>query len=390
MRSPRSYSAFSLVNRCPAAYRLAYLDGDPGVTPPALKNGADTHDAIARYAAHCYRKQRTSDMEEGRTIALGYPEPVRGLVEQFVENWRWEWGSSIVEGVLPVEQEFTAALPGGQEFSGHLDLLQMYEGASSVVEMPFGMDDTEDGDGALWVITDFKSGLYGDVWDEDVAPKQLQWYAWLVQQNFPKARAFELRLYAIRTNYTLSWRMGGDLSYIGHELQAIADRIAAETEWEACPGEACVSCLHVHACPLRETETVKQIAHTEPDDMLAYLLWHTAQADALKPLLKARAELDGPIHTGGYVYEGRRSTSLVPLDRATFRQDCETLGVEYETLTGDLQKSLLQKAAKKLEEGKRNTFLGLLEEVPKGGPVYKAYQDKAGDPGEEGETDGED
>ena len=214
----------------------------------------------------------------------------------------------------------------------------------------------------------------------------MQWYAWLVQQCYPQARSFELRLYGIRTNYTLHWRMGGDLSYIGRELQAIADRIAAEEEWEPTPGPQCLSCLHVHACPLRDTETVKQITRTDPEDMLAYLLWATAQADAVKPLLKSRAELDGPIPAGGYVYEGRTATTYKPCQPATLREDVTHYGVEYDDLTGGLQKSQIEKQAKKLGE-QGDEFLGLFELRTTGRPRYGAYKDTPADPGEEGEAD---
>ena len=375
MRSAHSFSAYSAYLRCPPTYRLCYLDGDPGITPDALKNGSLNHDAIARYAAHCFGKQRKMDLEEGRRIALGYQEPVRGMVEKFVEAWRFEWGTTIVEGIAPVEQEFTAALPGGQIFSGHIDLLQKYEGAATVEAEPFGADDQPgEGDEALWVVTDFKSGFYGDVWDEENAPFQQRIYPWLVQQNYPQARSFESRLYSIRTNYTLSWKLGGDLSYIGHELQALADRIAAEEEWEANPGPACLTCLHIHACPLKDTETVRQITSIDPNELLRLQLWHEAQKQALASLLKAVAEHGGRPQVPGWVYEGRAATSLIPVDRATFPRDCVALGIDPEALRGNFLKSLIEKAAKTLEEGKRDTFLGLLQEKPTGKPVYKAYQ----------------
>lgn len=305
MRSPHSYSAYSTFLRCPPAYRACYIEGDPGVTPAALKNGAGTHEAIARYAAHCFNKGRKSDLEEGRRIALGYMEPVRELVEKFVEDWRFEWGATIVEGVAPVEQEFRAMLPDGKtEFSGHLDMLQRYEGAASVEEVPFGEEGVGDGDDALWTITDLKSGLYGDCWNDEVAPKQLQWYAWLVQQNYPQARAFKVCLYSIRTGYTLEWQLGGDLSYIGHELQAIADRIAREEEWEPCPGPACLTCLHVHCCPLKDSETVRAITDIPPETTLQLYLWHKAQYAALNGLLKEHVQQTGETVRVGEVAYG--------------------------------------------------------------------------------------
>jgi hypothetical protein len=185
-------------------------------------------------------------------------------------------------------------LPDGKtEFSGHIDLLQRYEGAAAAADNPFGADDdSEAGDGDLWVVTDFKTGLYGD-FDDETSPRQLQWYAWLVQQSFPQARAFEVRLHSLRTGHVLSWRLSGDLSYIGQELQAIADRIAREDEWEPTPGPACLSCLHIHACPLKDSETVQHITKMAPEQRLRTMLWHKAQASALNDLLKEHVKLTG-------------------------------------------------------------------------------------------------
>lgn len=306
MRSPHSYSAFSTFLKCPPAYHLCYVQGDEGTTPPALKGGSDNHEAIARYGAHCYQHKRASDLEAGRKIALGYPEPSRSVIEQFIENWRWEWGATIVEGVAPVEQEFRALLPDGRtEFSGHLDLLQCYEGAGDVEAEPFGMDDSGTGDGNLWRITDFKTGLYGE-FTEEQPPKQLEWYAWLVQQCKPGARSFEVNLHALRTGRSVSWRLGGDLAYIGNELQAIADRIAREEQWEACPGEHCISCLHVHACPLKGSRTIEALTQGTPAEKLQAYLWHKAQYKALDGLLKAHVKETGEFIEGGGVCYGEQ------------------------------------------------------------------------------------
>lgn len=371
MRSSNSYSSYSTYNNCPAAWRLAYgtpvyrhpderlaawdelaaalmsedvdfaageaiqelLDevrslrpkGDPGVTPPALRNGSLNHEFAARYGAWCYQKKRTCDLEFGRELALGYEEPVRSIMEGFVDNWRFDWGSTVVEGAAPVEQEFRAMLPDGRTvFSGHIDLLQKYDDAATPAEDPFGADDgvapgddAEEGDGALYVITDLKTSLYGE-WDEFTPPKQLQWYAWLVQNAvevtdggqrclYPGARSFELRLYSLRTNYTVSWRIGGDLSYLGRELQAIHGRIEEDTEFEAVPGEACLKCLHVHACPVRDSATLQNLTGTTPEQQLELYFWHKAQYTALNELLKDHVKLtDETVYLNGKALYGTR------------------------------------------------------------------------------------
>ena len=325
MRSNRSHSAYSAFEKCPPTYRLTYVEGDEGITPYYLRDGSLRHDFAARYGQHCFARGRKFDLEEGRRLALGYPDDVRESLENFIENWRFDWGTTIVEGIAPVEQEFRAKLPGGATFTGHIDLLQKYEGAATVAANPFDDDDgvvaenEEEGDGALYVITDLKSALYGDDWDEDTPPKQHKRYAWLVQNAideegnrlFPGARSFRLVLYSIRTGAQREWDLAGDLSYIGRELQATANRIAVEKEWETTPGTVCLSCLHILACPKRKTMTVMATTEELPaSERLANYYWFKAQAAAQLTLLKEQVTLtEETVYVGGVPKYGPRMSS---------------------------------------------------------------------------------
>jgi len=389
MRSHLSYSAFSDYTDCPPCYKAAYIDGDPGVTPPALKNGSDIHNFAERYGRHCFTQQRTSDLQFGRQLALGYMEPVRSLAEKWVEDWRWEWGSTIVEGVAPFEQEFLAKLPDGERvFSSHVDLVQRYEGAGGFEfhgatadgnEFSDDDDTTGIGDGALWIVTDFKSGFYGDCRDPENMPRQGKWYCWNVQQNYPQARVMEYRLYSFRTGATLSWLTGGDLSYIGYELQAIADRIATETQWEPTPGEACLACLHIATCPLRETPTVRVVVDTSTDEWAGDWYWHKAQYQEANKYLKAHDKLT-PGAVVGFGW-GEKKVLRPVMDRGALAEECTKRGHDITELLGDYSKTKVEKS---IEAGWQER--GEWNEVVTGrefGPLKRNGNDDA-----QGERDG--
>lgn len=344
MRQHPCYSSISTYIACPAAFRLGYRDGEPPLVRTNLLNGQLLHDGIAAYASHCWRRKLASDFEAGRSIAAAYSEPTRGLLETFVENTRWEWGDVVIKDTAPVEQHLSATLPGGMLFSGHVDLIQRYLDSASA----FGEDDSGGGDGSLWVVTDWKSSFYGDT-DTDEAPLQLRAYAWLVQQNWPEARELRVQLQSIRTGHTRWWALGGDLGWIGEELQAIVDRIARDEHMEPRPGpDSCPQCLYAAACPLRGTKTLEVLTEQPLETTAAAYYWHKAQADLARGLLKARAEADGGLlqlgDQGAWGWTER--TSLVPRDQVALRDVCTLAGHDWTELLGGYDKRKVQRAVR--------------------------------------------
>ena len=385
-KPPRGYPSWSSLSLyhgrlldgtgCPQAFKLGYIDNEPSIMPDAWLAGIHVHDAIARYGEHCYRAKRKSDFDEAANIAAGYSQSVGKLFLEFADDWRWEWGAVISEDGTPVERRVTGILPGGLEMSGHIDLVQRYDDSA---DNPFGMEDDPDaGDGALYVITDFKSGVYGTF--SDTPPEQLQIYAWLLQQEIPQARQFELRIHALRQfgPQPGPWRIDGDLSHISDRLQGLCDTIAADERHEPVPGENCLSCCYRLACPLRDSETMKAIVDNGPDELLQHLLFHNAQGDALKPLLKAYVEEGIIPEAGGYEFTGRRSSSLQPVAQATLLQDLQRFNVSIYQVLGGPNKQGITKAAKELGDSLGKEFLELFIERP-GSLRFGAYK-KSSDP----------
>jgi hypothetical protein len=286
--------------------------------------GSHCHEIVERYAEHCYRRKRQSDMEEGRRIASGYSADVREIMERWVENWRWEWGTVVSGESAPVEQQLWGTLPDGQRLSGHIDLLQCYEGAADTSHEndPFGAIDAG---GDLWVVTDFKTGLYGDFHGEHV-PLQQRIYAWLVQQNHEAAQAIECRLSVLRNGYQPEpWLLTGGLGYIGEELQSLCDRIAADEHCDPIPNRACIGCQAALACPCRDTETMRRILTDDPGDTLRQYLWHKGQMAALREQLQSHYAAGESASADGYQWGEYQSSPGV---RVTDWQDLVALALE--------------------------------------------------------------
>jgi len=91
------------------------------------------------------------------------------------------------------------------------------------------------------------------------------------------------------------WRLTGRLDYIGDEIQALVDRIAADTECEARPGEVCLGCTARLSCPCRDTATLQAVCGTTPEGMLRQYLWHKGQMAELSALLSVAVQETGEV-----------------------------------------------------------------------------------------------
>jgi len=302
VREHPCYSSVSAYLRCPAEFREAYVLKYAGFERDNLKHGREVHEAAAEYAKGCFPKRKAFDAALADSISLAYQEPVRTLFREWAEDWRWEWGSVVFGEASPVEQQLWGTLPGGQRFSGHVDLLQRREGAAEISVDPFGegtINDLDIGGGDLWVVTDFKTRAYGD-FDEAEAPLQQRIYPWLVQQNREEARVFHTRIVAFARGAwsPKPWVLTGDLSYIGAELQAICDRIDREEDFDATPGTACLSCLHTLSCPCHDNPTLLRITGETAEGRLKRMIWHEAQIATMKMLLKEDVKSEGEVWVG--------------------------------------------------------------------------------------------
>jgi hypothetical protein len=359
----RAYHYTRLQNylACPAqeACRRA---GEPSLPTDAMRRGSEVHEGAARILQACVDAKRRHLPDRGAAIAAGYSGDAARLITEFGKVAEAPQGAGVE--VIGVELPLTAQLPNGARFAGTCDVLYKEQRETS---NPFAADDT------VWTVLDWKTHVPDYVWQPE-PPDQLLWYAWLVQQCYPEAQDFRVGIAGLAVwQEWRSWfwprpetqtQLERNLGYVGERLAGIVDRMAADDRCEPHPGPACGNCCYRLACPCHDTATLQAVCGETPEGWLRKLLWHNAQADALKPLLKAHAAEHGPVHAEGKVYEGRAATSLVPRAPDLLEQDLQQYGLDREALLGGWDKRKVNSAARKLEEAQREAFLGLFEERP--------------------------
>jgi len=277
---------------CPAREALRRA-GEPAAATPAVLRGQQAHEGIARYGQHCIERGVRQDKPAGEAIADGYLGEVREIILRFVTVAEWPWQKGVE--IIGIEKQLATTLPDGTRFCGTVDVIYRQERERA---NPFA-----DGD-AVWTVIDWKTHVPGYVWDSE-PPWQLCEYPWLVQQNYPDALDFRVGIAGMAgwRNWVVKfWPeretetiLSGHLDKIGGRIAAMVERMKSDDRCEPNPGPACLSCLHVHACPLRDTETVKQVTGMMGTDALNRYLWHQTQQRAMKGLLNTWLAENGPI-----------------------------------------------------------------------------------------------
>lgn len=329
--------------RCPLAYRLHYVDGEPWVATEAMIRGKYLHEAIERYARHCYRggqRPIQTDFAAGRAIADGYPG-LEETLRRWVENWAWEWSAILPGDQSPVEQMYQAALPNGQAFCGRVDLLQRFGG--TLEADPFAVSDEE------WWVTDWKSG-YG-LHSENDPPLQLLGYAWLVQRTWPEAQRFRLAIECVGIPWSPKpWVIEGDLGWVADKFCSIIARIEDDTTFEANVGPECVNCTMVVACPQAQKASVKKLLGWVPSDLAAEVPMLDSLLALAKRTLKAVVKESGPIQVGpAEAWQFTKSEYQTPASERELSDFCEGIGVNYWDLL-TMSAEAVRKLKKRLPE----------------------------------------
>lgn len=302
---------------CPAREGLRRA-GEPEVPSDAILRGQQVHEGLSRYGAACAEKRKRKLPDVGERIASGYSGDVADILRRFVKVAEFPFERDTE--VVAIEQQLECELDNGLRFAGTIDLIYKQPRQT---ENPFA----ESAD--VWHLIDWKTHVPGYV-ANDEPPQQLLRYAYLVQRNYPDARDFRLGIggMAAWQDWSVTWwpkrqtetRLDGDLSAIGAQIAATCERMAADTRCEPCPGGACLDCLYTLACPLRETATLRAILEPTNPEMLQATIWHEAQADARKGLLKARAML-APVRAGNAIFRACPVTSYAPVSEPTLETD---------------------------------------------------------------------
>jgi hypothetical protein len=302
---------------CPAREGLRRA-GEPEVPSEAILRGQQVHEGLSRYGAACAEKRKRKLPEVGERIASGYSGDVADILLRFVKVAEFPFAADTE--VVGIEQQLECDLGNGLRFAGTVDLLYKQPRQT---ENPFA----EGGD--IWHLIDWKTHVPGYVTDDE-PPRQLLRYAYLVQRNYPEASEFRVGIAGIAAwqDWSVTWwpkrqtetRLDGDLSAIGAEIAATCERMAADARCEPCPGAPCLDCLYTLACPLRGTATLHEILAPTNAEMLQQTIWHEAQADARKGLLKARALL-APVRAGNAMFRACPTVSYAPVNEVTLATD---------------------------------------------------------------------
>lgn len=272
-----SYSKLSCYTACPQRYAFKY--GEPRrVEPPtqAAIRGSIFHSWPEAYARHCHEAgDRRTDYDEGRKLASSYPPEVRELAEQFLAQVEFDWSLILSRGDS-IEREFEVALPDDYgSLRGRVDLVQWNEG-----------------DKELWV-TDWKSGWGGE--KPERCPPQLECYAWAIAQEFEQAERVSAYAHFVGNGVTHDWAFWRDELTPNWALSVI-DRIRADEEFRATPGQACEFCGYTNVCPLFTADPIVHptglgTAETAYEQIIAAKARIAKITDGLKVFFKDREPL---------------------------------------------------------------------------------------------------
>jgi hypothetical protein len=377
-----SHTRIDAYLRCPEAYRLRYVEGEPQIPTEGMIRGQQYHEAIERYATHCYRLGKRpvkSDFDKARFIAASYPV-LEEEVTRALENIIWDWGSTLPGDTGPVEILYEAPLPNGDSFCGVIDLLQRYEGGAA--DDPFSDADNE----TLWAVTDWKSGFYQ--YRDEQPPMQLLGYSWLVQQRWPDAQNFALSIQSLSGRSPDPWRLSGDMGWVADRILSCVERIHADKDLRPNMGPQCATCVMAASCKHAGTAAMGALRE-DPGAISESVFAADGAKTRGKKTLKALVSSTGvPLEAGGgKVWSWREREVLKPRNVQDFVFACGDAGIEpWQYLV--ISPSQFAKAVAEAPEPAKDVLLSVARSV-----VERDFGVHAATEGrleEEGELDGND
>jgi len=282
-----SYTRLATYERCPAAYRFRYIDGEPGKPTEALLRGQAVHEFAENYARHCLERKVETDLAAAEELMASYPDEVRALCRQFVETTMFDWSLIVADG-QSVEREFEVELPNDAGILvGRVDLVQWNEYEGSLI------------------VTDYKSGWAPPKPDE--CPPQLQCYAWAMREVFPAATHVIAIARYLGSNTLHDWHLFDPRP---DWALSLIRRIEGDTRFSPTPSPvACAYCDYTHLCPLVQADPVTTIAdEQQAEECLAQIVATEARLTELRNALKAWTQEHGEI-----IAYGKRAGPLPPI-----------------------------------------------------------------------------
>ena len=307
-----SHSRLTVFSACPLAYKLQYIDKVPTEDSDAMEIGAAAHEffeawvkempwieknhpvgvpddylprKIEELAAKCFQKSpRNQDnfkdyMEICRTFAAAYkPDPAYPDVEcerqvAFDRHWKvCDWFSKEVM------------------FRAKLDLLELPGSIAKKIR-----------------ITDYKTGFSGAM-----NSFQLDVYALVAKMIFPQLEQVEICFYYVKSGFKQTKLLDvADLDITKVQLEALMQRVESESRWKAKPGSKCLSCPVAASCTAKPSDLVRIDGKASAEVLASEIAFLEAQAKAKKKALNAWCRKEGPVETGGLVWNHYPQESLV-------------------------------------------------------------------------------
>ncbi len=314
-----SYTRLQAFTRCPAAYKLRYIDGQHGTPNDAGAFGAAVHDALAEYGAYCYAQGVNSDTERMAAIAERYDDPdIAEVLTEFARTHLFDWFLQPDEGP-PIERFFDVALPGGYgQLTGYIDLCE-YSVPTDTLR-----------------ITDYKTSWRVPEQPER-APLQLRTYAWAALACGIEPKSIVLRIDYVRRAEIQKWSVTPEDCAISWAL-ALIDRISNEREFRARPGEHCQFCAFCGQCPALS-------AQYQPESYADAIPVIEQYLTQLNTAVKQHVAEYGPLYTADGAWDfyqsgdgGRRFTfprgKAATHAKAAFRERVNELGLDWSRYVG--------------------------------------------------------
>ncbi len=358
-----SYSRIDLYEKCPWAYKLAYLEGVPRASSEALQIGKITHERIAGYLEHLIHKKYQTDWQWAEKAQVANAD-AQSIWEKFYQNFTLpQMEAPGVENKLGFDRNWKPV--------GFFDPDVYFRG---VIDFHFRQDQ-------LAVIVDWKTNR--QIPESVEKNLQLRAYGWGVKRAiYPDAEEILLKLHFLRYGVERQVLLSpDDLKTVPDEITRQIAKIEADTRFEPTPGSFCGWCGLTAHCPIMANalvpvELVAPANQDEAQEAATLLLALRVMSQELTGYLKGWVQENGPITVGDLVY-GPKTYQDYDLDAQTVVQALLEEGLTREEIWPLLSvtKTNLERGLRKL---KRKNLINSVLATAKVSPSVKIEFHKGG------------
>lgn len=315
---------------CPRAYVEIVINGKTQPDSIPSERGSDIHRVMAEYVKHCASKRIPADWEHFDTLSAA-SGPVAGPIldsirDRYEVDWRHVYRTEVTlmldEHFNPRNTPFHQGFPVSEQpvaYTGTLDVILISE------------------DGQRAKINDYKS--HPAPFDADTFQATL--YAFMLFKHMPQIQTVTFELDFVRYFNCLrsSQFQRTDMPEMQAEIsRARARQRATHERPEEALALPCKTCTY---CPLAKTRTCpiadwNEYTTVSPPDRLMWREWMRRMNAVNNPVLKAFAEVHGPVsYTDGNGKRYEYASLEVPSTRYPLERTTIQLLEEHKQATGE-------------------------------------------------------